>query len=166
MEDLMPQNQEEYVWLHPSQCQSPSLLSGSENDSDEDARSGEVSVIPPTPERHRREKRAERSSSGRNLLVDFATSGSRYVWCKYVCNFMQVSALLSHVLYILTGQKHTMVCSTLFPTAINPMLLMAQVPLQLAVQSGRHHLDPLVVLLYPCLQCPVSATRCLQAVVM
>jgi len=40
MDDLaMPQNQEEYMWLHPSQCQSPSLLSESE---DED----EVSVIP------------------------------------------------------------------------------------------------------------------------
>ena len=77
MEELMPQNQEEYVWLHPSQCQSPSLLSGSENDSDGDARSTEVSVIPPTPERYRQEKRVDRSSSGRNLLVEFATSGSR-----------------------------------------------------------------------------------------
>lgn len=77
IEDLMPQNQEEYVWLHPSQYQSPSLLSGSENDSDEDARSSDISVILPTSEHYQWEKRADCSSSERNLLVEFATSGTR-----------------------------------------------------------------------------------------
>jgi len=63
MDDLaMPQNQEEYMWLHPSQCQSPSLLSESE---DED----EVSVIPSTPERSPKEKRG--SYSGSSVRTEF-----------------------------------------------------------------------------------------------
>ena len=65
MDDLaVPQNPEELMWYRPSLCpQSPSLLSGSENESDGDAENREgVSMIPPTPERSRPEKRAHSSS--------------------------------------------------------------------------------------------------------
>ena len=80
MDDLsVPQNPEELMWYRPSLCpQSPSLLSGSENESDGDAENREgVSMIPPTPERSRPEKRAH-SSSRKNLFQEVCATTNRY----------------------------------------------------------------------------------------
>ena len=66
----VPQNPEELMWYRPSLCpqsSSPSLFSGPEQDSD-----GEVSVIPPTPERSQPAK-TRTLALVKNLFKDFSS---------------------------------------------------------------------------------------------